>query len=543
MNIAIYARFSTALQKASSIEDQVRDCTARADREGWQVAAVFSDYAISGAVRERPGLNALLEFVTTGKATLVLAEAIDRISRDQEDLAGIYKRLAFHGVKIITLSEGTIDELQIGFKGTMASLFRKDLSDKIRRGQRGRIAAGRVTGNIVYGYRKVHRLDERGDAERGLREIDDDQAAIVRRIYAEYLAGDSPLMIARRLNSEGVPGPSGGAWGVSTISGDNVRGNGILCNPIYVGQLVYNRTRMVRDPATRRRVPRPNPPSEWVTEPVPHLAIVEQAEWDAVRERKKAWRGWSYASQKRPKRLLSGLIRCGLCGGPMTLFTASKWGCSNTRTKGTCTNRRLMSNSVLERRVISAVEHQLLAPDHVTAAIAEYHRERGKLARQSAADRARLQSAHDRLDRKIARLIDAIGETEEPIPELLDALSLARAKREALKNEIDEAEAERVVTLHPQILDAYRAAVAGLAARIDGPDAVSADARRLIRQLVDRITLTPEGNRGMTIDIMGSLSAALDHTRTKPQRSPIGTVPMVAEERVVLNRTFRSIRA
>ena len=80
MRTAIYARFSTQLQKDSSIEDQVRICTERAEREGWTVTAVFSDYAISGAVRDRPGLNALIEHVRTGGAEQVMAEAIDRLS-------------------------------------------------------------------------------------------------------------------------------------------------------------------------------------------------------------------------------------------------------------------------------------------------------------------------------------------------------------------------------------------------------------------------------------------------------------------------------
>ena len=64
---------------------------------------------------------------------IVLAEALDRISRDQEEIAGVYKRLTFAGVRMVTLSEGDISELHIGLKGTMGALYLKDLADKTRR--------------------------------------------------------------------------------------------------------------------------------------------------------------------------------------------------------------------------------------------------------------------------------------------------------------------------------------------------------------------------------------------------------------------------
>jgi site-specific DNA recombinase len=67
---------------------------------------------------------------------------VGRISRDQEDIAGVYKRLRFAGVKMHTLSEGEIAELQIGFTGTMSALYLKSLGEKTWRGQSGRIRAG-----------------------------------------------------------------------------------------------------------------------------------------------------------------------------------------------------------------------------------------------------------------------------------------------------------------------------------------------------------------------------------------------------------------
>ncbi len=69
----------------------------------------------------------------------MLAEALDRISRDQADVATLYKQLKFAGVTIVTLAEGEISELHVGLKGTMNALFLKGLAMKTHRGLRGRV--------------------------------------------------------------------------------------------------------------------------------------------------------------------------------------------------------------------------------------------------------------------------------------------------------------------------------------------------------------------------------------------------------------------
>jgi DNA invertase Pin-like site-specific DNA recombinase len=88
MRAAIYARYSTNMQSAASIEDQVRVCREQAKRMGWNVVETFSDAAISGATILRPGLQAALAAARRGEFEILLAEALDRISRDQEDVAG-----------------------------------------------------------------------------------------------------------------------------------------------------------------------------------------------------------------------------------------------------------------------------------------------------------------------------------------------------------------------------------------------------------------------------------------------------------------------
>jgi DNA invertase Pin-like site-specific DNA recombinase len=212
MRAVIYARYSSDLQSESSIDDQVRLCSERIEREGMTVIEVYSDYAISGgSLSNRPGMLSLLDAAKRGAFDVVCAEALDRISRDQEDIAAIFKRLSHADVRLVTLSEGDINELHVGLKGTMNALFLKDLAAKTRRGQRGRVEAGKIPGGNSYGYRIVRRMQEDGSVTTGEREIDPDQAAVVRRIFQEYVQGLAPRRIRRSSQCRRRPWSTGRA--------------------------------------------------------------------------------------------------------------------------------------------------------------------------------------------------------------------------------------------------------------------------------------------------------------------------------------------
>jgi DNA invertase Pin-like site-specific DNA recombinase len=73
-----------------------------AEKQGWIVIDSYTDRAISGASLLRPGIQELISDVIRGKFVVVLAEAVDRLSRDQEDIAGLFKRMAFSGVRILS---------------------------------------------------------------------------------------------------------------------------------------------------------------------------------------------------------------------------------------------------------------------------------------------------------------------------------------------------------------------------------------------------------------------------------------------------------
>src|SRR6266478_4785712 len=192
----VYARYSSDLQRAASIEDQIRICRERIEREGWDYQHAYTDRAQSGASALRPAYQKLLEDARHGQFEVVVAEALDRLSRDQEDVAGLLKRLRFAGVRLFTLAEGEIGELHVGLKGTMNALFLKDLAQKVRRGLEGRVRAGRSGGGLCFGYDVERELDARGEPIHGGRRINEAEAAVVRRIFTEFATGRSPRAIA-----------------------------------------------------------------------------------------------------------------------------------------------------------------------------------------------------------------------------------------------------------------------------------------------------------------------------------------------------------
>src|SRR5258708_5700668 len=353
--VALYARYSTDNQSVASIEDQFRVCREHADRETWQVIDTYHDAAVSGAsVILRPGVRSLLEDDQRGKFDSVLAEALDRVSRDQADVATLFKHLRFASVQIVTLAEGEISELHVGLKGTMNALFLKDLAAKTHRGLRGRVEKGKAGGGLCYGYDVVKRTDSEGEPVRGERKINEAEAAIVRRIFREFAVGKSPRAIATDLNRNGIPGPFGHTWGDTTIRGHACRGNGVVNNELYAAVLVWNRQRFIKDPNSGKRVSRPNPEAKWIRTEVPELRIVDDELWRRGKRRQaataqqfeatttgvRAARAERMNRLRRPAFLLSGPPTCGCCGGKSRIAVNDRYGRLNHFRKGIFDNRR-----------------------------------------------------------------------------------------------------------------------------------------------------------------------------------------------------------
>lgn len=141
----------------------------------------------------------------------------------------------------------------------MNALFLKDLAAKTHRGIRGRVEDGKSGGGLCFGYNVLKPLNAHGDPIRGDREINEAEASVVRRIFREFATGAGPRAIARTLNKEDVPGPAGKLWSDTTIRGHVKRGTGLVNNELYIGRLIWNRLRYIKDPSTGKRVARLNP--------------------------------------------------------------------------------------------------------------------------------------------------------------------------------------------------------------------------------------------------------------------------------------------
>jgi site-specific DNA recombinase len=534
MKVAIYARYSSENQREASIADQFRVCREFAQRQGWHVEREYSDHAVSGATLLRPGFQAMMREALRNKFDIVMAEALDRFSRDQEDTAGLFKRLTFAGVNIVTLAEGDITHLHIGLKGTMNALFLKELAEKTRRGLRGRIELGKAGGGVSFGYRIVRRF-ENGVVSTGEREIVPEEAEIIRSIFNQYLAGASPKQIAKDLNRDGVRGPRGALWSPSTIHGNPERGVGILHNGLYIGRLVWNRQRFLKDPDTGKRVARANPPSEWITKDVPELRIIDDEVWQAVQTRyasvQRKWKagpeGRRFNQFRRPKYLFSGLTKCGECGAGFIVYSREQLGCFGTRDRGTCTNKLTISRHEVEERVLSALQDKLMRKDFFEEFCREFAREMNRLRMEQRAGLSGAKRELERVKREIQKVVEAIVDGVKG-SELKDRMADLQNRKDALLKQLEVAD-EPPPLLHPSMADLYRSKVEKLATALQRED-TRLEASETLRGLIDSIVLMPEKGQ-LRIELRGNLAAMLtaaQQTKRSPEGDLIVPVQMVA---------------
>jgi site-specific DNA recombinase len=248
-------------------------------------------------------------------------------------------------------------EFLLAIYGAMDSEYIRELGRKTHRGLEGQALHGFSAGGIAFGYRRDPQYDsasaDRDGQRRGIGVrwvIDPVEAGIIHEIYRLYAGGHGLAAIAMGLNARRVPCPReakghrvrhdgvGLGWDVSSV-------RVILMNEVYRGRLIWNRSRWVRAPGTRRRRRILRPESEWIVQDRPDLRIVEDALWREVQERRARVR----ARYDRPRRfgksraeygkyLLSGLLTCGTCGGSMTIRpsvgSTQKYGCTRRWRRG-----------------------------------------------------------------------------------------------------------------------------------------------------------------------------------------------------------------
>lgn len=229
---AIYARFSSDRQNDRSVDDQIASCRELCAREGFAVVLTFCDREISGASTvNRPGFQDLMRAAEALRFDVIVAEDVDRISRDQGDWHTARKRLDFLGIAIHTAS-GKVGKLDGALRALMGEMFLDNLVVHTRRGLEGVIRDGRHAGGRAYGYRAIA-------GKPGELEIDQAEAEAVRRIFAS-LSRARCGEIAAGLNADAIKPPRGKNWNASTINDNAARGHGMLINELYAGRIVWN---------------------------------------------------------------------------------------------------------------------------------------------------------------------------------------------------------------------------------------------------------------------------------------------------------------
>lgn len=515
MRTVIYARFSSDNQNPLSSADQIAMCRERAEREGWPIVATFQDDTISGAAgfaeHQRPGMAALLACVEAGGVDQVLAESTDRVARHVADSHIIRERIEYAGARLFTLFEGVVTPIIGLISGFKDAQFRPDLAKRVRRGHIGALRQGRIPGSIAYGHRQANRLDDKGNVVRGLREIDDDKAAIVRRIFAEYAAGRSARAIVRDLNAEGVPGPRGGIWHETALNGERKLRTGMLRNETYRGLISYGLSRSVVNPQTRVRNNRATLGEGAESQHMPHLQIIDDATWATVQQLLEQNGKRSPERARRPKHVLSGLGVCGVCGSPWIRSSSTFWGCSRYSYGKACTNNRLIGMKKFEAAVLSDLKAGLLAPDVVSAFVREYHRDFARQAAELGRDREKAQRALDEATRRKDRLLKAVAEGGSEFAEIRAMLAEARDDAARLGRELASLDAlPTVLAIHPHIEDVYRQQVADLEQALAQPE-TQLEAVPRLRAMIARIVVHPDltKQRGVTLEVVRQMDEIL----------------------------------
>jgi site-specific DNA recombinase len=504
MKVALYARVSSEAQETrGTIGSQLEVLRARVAAEGHELVAEFCDNGYSGARLNRPGLDTLRDQAEAGAFDAVWCLSPDRLARAYAYQVLILDELEQFGVRVLFSDAPPLDDdpqarLLTQVQGVIAEYERAKISERNRRGRLFRARAGEiVTWKAPYGYRRIPR-DATGPARL---EVFEPEAAVVRRIYDDYVNGGLSIRhIMRALNTEQIPTPTGKAeWWHSTLCR-------ILANEAYVGRVHFNQTETIptntatnsgrRHSTTQRRRPR----DEWIEISCP--PILDDAIFQAAQRVSRDNSKWSPRNLHAEAWLLRGLVRCGACDiclnshklGRNTDTVHRYYTCRNKARSGVPGQQRCPERSVradvLDAFVFAQVKAALLRPKVLCA---------GEAALRAAApstDDALLGAELDRLARKIEnnraerrRLVDLYQSGLLALNEVQQRARDVDTRHDTLTKQRDELIAQRQQLtidnrLQQRVNDFARQAALGID-RLDFQQR-----QQLLRLIVDHVSVT-----------------------------------------------------
>lgn len=497
------------MQDISSIEGQIALGHKIAKQADLEVIGTYEDAAKSGqSIAGRDAYAAMCEGARRHQFEVIIAEHLDRLSRDRVDLPQLAKLLEFNKIEIRDQHK-FITPVDIAVQVLINSMDKGVRADKVRRGHDLAVSKGLCPGAVTYGYSAV-------PGQPGERVINENEAKIVRRIFTEYAQERSPMKIAHDLTRDGVPTPGSTRnkkhKGLTVWNGQGFVGGrhhlGMISNRIYIGERVWNSHSTDEHPDTRKKVKVPNPEHQHLIVKVPDLRIIDQALWDraqavrAGRSVKKFGPGGKVKCRPvvaRNEHLLSGLLVCGECGGHMRIAQTSRNGgpraaCAAAHQHGTCSHAKTYDFNELKSGVIEKMP-EFLASDEAIKAAEQAYREEKKKGQANDSQRLALERKQNAITLQIETLVELSTSTARPVKEIgrkIDALELERSSIDEQLSHLGPG--SNVVTLHPKFMDVYRTKVMSvhdaITARPDAPES-----RILFRSLIEKIVVHPTRKR------------------------------------------------
>lgn len=447
---AAYLRYSTDGQDPFSFDRQHQTARDYAESIGADIILIFGDPGESGAyTANRPGFTDMLEAAKAGQFDCLIIEEGDRLSRRLHITTAAYHTLVEHNVELHSSKLGRWSLIHAAFSGLMSEEARTRISEVMRAGIVKIVGRGLWPSRAPFGYKKV--VGTPGEMT-----VDQEEAEIVKRIFRLRSEGLNVFQIARLFNETDVKRPNELWYGVTVKN--------ILANPIYIGVLLYFRTRQKRVEregkllATRT----PTPTTVWQYAERPDWAIVTIEEWQQVQLLQAAKREYG----PMPKFLLSKVVYCGRCGQRMHAEGRHKdraWmRCSgrwllkhkhkHKKTKlEKCHEPGVLLDS-LEDHIIRFVCTKLDAPEALSEMQRAYELKAAEQANQLNRERDRLEKEKNR----VAAQLDASFEAAMVIGLTTDFVAGKRAKLCGQMEKIDRdlAMVPRVVVRKQKYLDA-----------------------------------------------------------------------------------------
>ncbi|SHI53866.1 Site-specific DNA recombinase [Geosporobacter subterraneus DSM 17957] len=527
MSVAgIYSRKSLFTGKGESVKNQIDACQEYAAMKGWD-SLVYFDEGFSGQNQNRPGFQQLLQDIDQGKIQHVIFYKLDRISRRMLDILEFIEKMNSKGIDFISITENfdtttPLGRAMVHIAATFAQLEREMLQQRVRDNMIQLAKTGRWLGGIAptgYTSKEMRFRDHQGKEKRKyILEGIPEELAVIEKIYTHYLKKKSLSQVEKYLLAQGFQTKNGGAFQKQTI-------RSILMNPVYVkadprifdyfrvlqsdiaspieafdgihGLLTYNKNRKSGIKGTE-----PCDPEHWIVTVGDHNGIIDASDWIAVQKQISKNSKPGVPWKKSSHALLSGLLRCKYCGGPMIIRYGQKdkknghrfyyyvcqqkdltggAGCSNRNIRGD-----LLDQTVLEtlvslapqpsqvKKILEKVESKFLNSKRNIISSNE------DLNKQIHRNRKRIQQLLSKLERNIPdAAAKHIGERIEELDHHISELEKKMEHRKIV-------EQHPSMDLSPAILKGIRENVASIGHVVNSMESVE-EKRRFVEGTVERI--------------------------------------------------------